>query len=456
MKWWLKLLQNPLILGLLFVHLLLLLFTQFTAWPEMLIYPYLLEHGFAFYGDIVQPYMPFLPYVLSVVFRLFGLSVVTLQYFTVGVIVVIDLVLLRIVQTHYKLLSPETVLAIFIALQVFFSGNGMWFDLFAVVPLLAAFYFALQYLNSEKMQDALAAGFALGIGIITKQTAVWFLMPLLIMVYTRNRKAILPMLLIASIPFISLLIFFRVSDIWNWAIVYPLLKMAKTPGYTLYPNARELIILLILLLPLFLSFVHRGKRLQKPHFIMLWLIAAFGFLFPRFAWFHIQPLAPFLAIAVTTIFLTKKNSVMVKIGKFGYLAFLLFLLLRLVTQELFLPVRFFEPEVIARTAILSTLVPHDQPVFFYNDMGNEMVAGQFLPVKPWAYTFPWYMEIPGLENEIITALERDRVQWVVAKPFGNEDQYVPGSYRPQLIDAYVQSHFGLVTTVDDLTILKRL
>ena len=209
MKWWLKLLQNPLILGLLFVHLLLLLFTQFTAWPEMLIYPYLLEHGFAFYGDIVQPYMPFLPYVLSVVFRLFGLSVVTLQYFTVGVIVVIDLVLLRIVQTHYKLLSPETVLAIFIALQVFFSGNGMWFDLFAVVPLLAAFYFALQYLNSEKMQDALAAGFALGIGIITKQTAVWFLMPLLIMVYTRNRKAILPMLLIASIPLYLYLFFFE-------------------------------------------------------------------------------------------------------------------------------------------------------------------------------------------------------------------------------------------------------
>ena len=52
------LLKNWQLLILLIFHLLLVKVTQFVAWPEMLIYPYLLSRGFSFYGDIIQPYMP--------------------------------------------------------------------------------------------------------------------------------------------------------------------------------------------------------------------------------------------------------------------------------------------------------------------------------------------------------------------------------------------------------------
>ena len=456
MKWLLKLLRDPLLLALLTVHIAILVCTRFTAWPEMLIYPYLLERGFAFYGEIVQPYMPLLPYVLHFIFGLFGNSVAVLHYFTIAVIVTIDLLLLGIVQTHFKVLRPQTVLAIFIIFQIFLGGNGMWFDLFAVVPILTAYYCTLLYRKNRKLKNFLVAGFAVGIAIITKQTAVWFLVPLVIEGYMVNRKAIMLVLLVASIPLALLLILFRPVDIWNWAMVYPLFKMAKTPGYALYPSTREFVILLFLLLPLLFWTTKLLELFRERNFILLWMGAAFGFLFPRFAWFHLQPLAPFLAITTALIFASAGKSRLFKIGKVGYLVILLIMLLRVIKQELFLPPRFFEPEVITRATTLSSLIPRNQPVFFYNDMGNEMVAGQFLPIKPWAYTFPWYMEIPGLQERIISAIEADKVQWVVAKPFGNEGYYVPGSYRPQIIEAYIQSHFSFIATAGDLTVLKRL
>ena len=68
------------------------------------------------------------------------------------------------------------------------------------------------------------------------------------------------------------------------------------------------------------------------------------------------------------------------------------------------PTRFFGPEVSRIVSILHSKIPTNQPVFFYNDMGNYMVAGGFLPTKPWAYNFPWYMEgISGLQEKITSS-----------------------------------------------------
>jgi len=89
-------------------------------------------------------------------------------------------------------------------------------------------------------------------------------------------------------------------------------------------------------------------------------------------------------------------------------------------------------------------------------MGNYMVTGEFLPVKPWAYNFPWYMELPGLQEKIIEALEKNKVIRVVFVPFKNEGKYVPGSYVPKLIDQYIKANYKIDKKINnDLFLLKR-
>src|SRR5216684_3579309 len=75
---------------LLLVHLVLLFFTRFTLWPEMVVYPYLLNHGFLLYRDIINPYPPLLAYKLSFFASLFGYQPAPYQILTWLIILITD------------------------------------------------------------------------------------------------------------------------------------------------------------------------------------------------------------------------------------------------------------------------------------------------------------------------------------------------------------------------------
>jgi len=60
------------LIGLFTLHLFILIHLQFTSWPEMFSYPYLLNNGFNLYKDIALPYQPLLMLILSVVYKIFG------------------------------------------------------------------------------------------------------------------------------------------------------------------------------------------------------------------------------------------------------------------------------------------------------------------------------------------------------------------------------------------------
>ena len=47
------------------LHVFLLTNTKLTLWPEMVVYPYLLNKDFILYKDIINPYQPVLSYFLA-------------------------------------------------------------------------------------------------------------------------------------------------------------------------------------------------------------------------------------------------------------------------------------------------------------------------------------------------------------------------------------------------------
>jgi len=57
------------------VHIVLLLTLKFTAWPEMLLWPYLLIKGYMPYSDIAIAHTPLLILKLAIVFRLLRLNI---------------------------------------------------------------------------------------------------------------------------------------------------------------------------------------------------------------------------------------------------------------------------------------------------------------------------------------------------------------------------------------------
>ena len=80
MKNWQKI--TIIILGILGIHLFLLTQFKFTAWPEMLLWPYLSIHNLLPYRDIAVAHTPLLIAALSITYKIFGVGILQLKIFT--------------------------------------------------------------------------------------------------------------------------------------------------------------------------------------------------------------------------------------------------------------------------------------------------------------------------------------------------------------------------------------
>ena len=62
-----------------------------------------------------------------------------------------------------------------------------------------------------------------------------------------------------------------------------------------------------------------------------------------------------------------------------------------------------------------------------------------LPTKPWADFFPWYLEVPGLQEKIIAGMEN--THYVVYRPPLSGEQFELGAYKPKLLTEYILKNF---------------
>src|SRR3989344_4476566 len=141
------------------LHLLLLLNLKFTTWPEMLAWPYLITKGWLPYKDIAIAHTPLLLVYLTFFYKIFSVGVLQLKVFTWIVIIISDLLVYFVTKSLWNKKIALVALGFYIPLQLFYDGNGMWFDL-ALVPLVLAVYYTL------KKEKYLWAGVLFGISIL--------------------------------------------------------------------------------------------------------------------------------------------------------------------------------------------------------------------------------------------------------------------------------------------------
>lgn len=453
----------PLVL-LLLIHLLFLVSTQFTLWPEMVVYPYLINKGFLLYRDIINPYPPFLTWFLAIFAKFFGYQVFSYQILTWGVILLLDFLIFSItkkITKSYKKAFLST--AFFVFLSIPFKINGLWFDLVQTPFILLSFFWFYQFLENKKGSSLYLSSFFLSIAFFIKQQVIILGLFYFIVLFFKHRKQPLQFsknIFLSFVPFFFLFIFLSLffvkqhnfKDFLFWVFYFPFFKASSMPGYILLPTLRQL----LPLFSLFLIFIPI-LLLRKFNLSLIFLISfvLLIFAYPRFDYFHLIPSLAVLSLLAGFVFETiKKLRFPVKIISI-FLSFFIFIFFaRYSINNWTKEVRFFEKDIQKTAVFLQKNTKVTEPLYIQNGPDQLFVLAQRLPTKPWADEFPWYLELQGIQEKIVKSLAISPPRFIIYKSYDLGSQYEIGAYKPQKISSFIETNYKDFVQISDTLWLK--
>jgi len=153
-------------------HIILLIYLKFTAWPEMTLWPYLIDKGWLPYRDIAIAHTPLMLIKLAIFYKIFGTGILQLKIFTWILILFFDGIIFVVAKKLWNFKTALISLMAYGLWMTFYDGNGLWFDLFMGAIALVSFYFV-------QKKKYFWAGVFWALAFASKQTAVWFLLPIL-------------------------------------------------------------------------------------------------------------------------------------------------------------------------------------------------------------------------------------------------------------------------------------
>lgn len=434
----------------LLIHMTILSRLTFTAWPEMLSYPYLFSNGFTVYKDFIMPYPPGLVAFLAGIFNVFGFTPEVLKVTTWGLILSADLLIYAIFKRTTKSgLAALLFLGVYILLQSFLEGNMLWFDFATVIPLLAAFYFSLKWLEESYAKNLFWVGFFLALAALVKQTAGIYLVAFgAFFIISRGwRMKELRMLgagaLVAGIPVAAYLVFTgALIPFWNWVLLYPLTQWSKFPGYVDFAVPKRYILAVLLLLsPILLAFVNR-EIFAKRYFLLslIFLTSALVAVYPRFSFFHLQPAIAFTVIASSIVFTALSKSQKIAQTALMFLAALVVIkiVFQVNTGE---PVRFYGESEKRLSKEITTLTGSYERVFLLGLDSSLYVFSKTLPPKNWSDSFGWYLEIPGVQEWVLEGFVSDRPEKILRQIPSSGSWFKPGVYQPEKVVNYMNVYY---------------
>jgi 4-amino-4-deoxy-L-arabinose transferase-like glycosyltransferase len=445
---------------------LLIFLTQHTGWIEMVVYPYLLNHGFTYYKDLIMPYPPLLLWVLQSVEKVFGYSPM--------VLIVLSLLLgllntwliyffsLKIWKSNKLALSSVFIYSLWF---FFFEGNGLWFELFQTPFILAAFYFLYDYFfmsEKEQVKKLFLAGLFLGIAFFIKQNVVWLMILSFGLCLIYKRANLIKVVTWLALPFLGLLVLTSavaylggyLNEYWQWAFNYSFLYFPTSPGHNAYPTLADLsrvAIVLVCLLPMLF-----GKFSFKKLFLLLFLLGAFMSALPRWGLFHLQPFLAVLAL-VTPEYIGQwlgKKPVIKGVLVVGVLLIWIAIVTRQDLRMFNKPIRFFEPQIYSQAMQISNL--GTDSIYILN--GSDQIypiSGTVPKVKPYVQNFAWYLEYDGLQDQVISSLQSVKPKLIIVSPFQEPAGFGIGHYRPQKILEYVNQNYQVKGLIDSNVVWEK-
>lgn len=432
--------------GLLTLHLVFLFILRFTAWPEMLSYPYLVNKGFILYKDFVHPYPPLLTLVLAFLYKLFGYMPSVLKIFTWVLILINDYLIFNIVR---KLAAKDKfaliATALYVLTQPFLEGNQLWFDLAIVTPILLGINFLFV---AKTVKKIILSGLFFGVAALIKQTSGLFLIAGLIYltVTTKDIKKSLAFLLGPLLLGVGLGIYLisngSLIEFIKWNLIYPFTFWSKFPGYIeMNLTNGQMFILGVLLFPLFVMLAKNYKAVLKDKLVpvlVAFLALSFVMIYPRFSFFHFQ-LALSLIVITFGYLLYRFKFAPVLFAMFGMLTFFAIILPSL-KRDIGLETRFwssddttFSQKILDQTGGGS--------VYLLGLPSSLYVFSGTVPPKPWLDNYGWYFEIPGVTENTLAGWSANKPSFVITKNPDVGNWYDLGVYQPKQVVNWIDKGY---------------
>ena len=449
-----------LVLPILLVHLILLTNTRFTLWPEMVVYPYLINKGFELYTEIINPYPPLFLGLLSVFGKTFGYSPNSYQLLTYSVILFIDILIFTISKKLFGIKRAFFSLLFFTLLSIPFGVNGLWFDLVQIPLLILSAYFLFQFRqNSKDVKKLFFSVLFLAVAFFIKQQVIWLIPLYIFSLYkTKHTLKFIKIVIITS-PLLMLTIF-HLTVFWSkglldqylfWSFYFPFFKASAMPGYVLFPSLRQF----LAAASLFVLFLPVALKKQTPKLFLGFSLFSVLFAYPRFDFFHLLAALSFLSLyAGPNLNDFFKAKTVVKTLCILSATVIIFQISRYFQSNWSQETRFFDADIYQASEFLKSATTKNQTVYIQNGPDQLYPLTDTLPPKPWADEFPWYLEIIGLQKEVIEGINKENPTFIVSKPAQEGEIYEIGVYRPKLIDNYIEENYKNFLQISDTLWLK--
>lgn len=429
-------------------HLFLLSRFKFTAWPEMLLWPYLWIHSLLPYKDVAIVHTPILIAKLAVFYKLFGVGITQLKVFTWLTIIVSDLILFA---TSIKIFGKKTAtfaLLSFIVWQIFFDGNGLWFDLLLSPLALLIFYFV-------KSKKYFWAGIFFAICIFVKQTAFFFALPLAFeLIKSQNFYKYIKEFAVGIVAFgipvaLGLLLFGILPSFYEWAIKFGMFVLPHTQGQIQIPDLKTLFVALLPFAIFALLILRKENRYLD---ILIWAIAGCLGAYPRFEFFHFQPGIPYLAIATGIVLSEVRKTSIVKTFLTLYFLGSVFLLFNYFIRNWEEGTRFYEQDVLDVVSYVKSNTRPGERIFVLNWWDNIYALTNTLPATdPWVPQLSWYQTQPGIQSKEVSDIEKNKPKLIIMQDYSDSGL---SSYKPIYLYNYITANYSLKDKVDGIEILE--
>lgn len=372
---------------------------NFTAWPEMLAWPYLILKGWLPYKDIAIAHTPLMLYELALFYKIFGVGIMQLKIYTWLLVILNSGLLYFVAKEIYKKKVALISLLLYLPLVIVFEGNGLWFEL-ALTPYAIFLFYLL------KKKEWMWSGIVFVLGFLTKQTFVYFLLPIFVLYFSKKIKLDnLRKIIIGSgaalLSFLFLLLIFGIADdFYYWAVNFGVFYLPKAGGQMSLPSIKQFLFA-------FSPFVF---SIFTPELIP-WVIAGVMGVYPRWGLFHFQAALPFLAISLSLILASKKD----KYIKYVVVIFMSLFLIIGIKRQLGFTTRFLETDVVKAINIINNQEDINN-IYVVNYWDNIYALTETVPsTKPLIPYIPWYLDYEDDKKLILDKLKLNFPGAIVVK-----------------------------------------
>lgn len=423
---------------------------KFTAWPEMLVWPYLITRGWLPYLNMAIVHTPILNIVLALFYKIGGVEINQLKYFTWIIIVLSDLILYLIANKIWGKKTAIFSVISFAIWQIFFDGNGLWFEILIIPQVMILFY-------SLYRKKYLLSGIIWSLMIFTKQTSIWFAIPIVYEIWKNGSKKqqtsnikniIFGALVTGVIALVGLYLWGVLPAFWSWAIKFGVFVLPRSNGQIQLPGIKNI---LVSVYPFLIFFVLISIDVRKNINLLFWIVAGCLGAYPRFEYFHFQPGVPFLGIVSGLIYanfskMSKYQKYVVVVYLFGALYLFSGFFMRNYREG----VRFYDQSVINIERYVKEKTSPDDKIFVMNWWDSIYALTDTFPAtNPLIPQLSWYQELPGIQDNEIRDLKAYVPKLILLQPYSETGL---SSYIPQKLYDYVLANYKIKDKIDGIEI----